>query len=99
MKLQDVGFEPEHTGGNCWALFLRTEIPAPNGENWILLATDGNFGIDFDDMAEGCFVEVGRYPGEDALGTAEGEVCAYETEHDAAVAVLDWLASLRDQRP
>lgn len=91
--LRDLGFVPEHTGGNCWALVLRTGIPAPLGDRWIIWVTDGNFGIDLDDLCDGCRVEVGWYADEDAV--YEGRACEtadFATEDEAARAIGEWLA-------
>jgi hypothetical protein len=52
-------FQVEGTGGGCEALILRHS-------QGVILVTDGNLGVDFDDLADDCQVEVGWYPDEDA---------------------------------
>ena len=92
-------FVPEHTGGNCWALVLRTRIPnRESGETQVWM-TDGNLGIDFGNMAEGCLVEVGWYADDEA--PCEGRAlrsAEFSTLEEALLAVAVWMDTAAPDR-
>ena len=87
-------FTVEDTGGNCQALVLTTTIPNDLTDSTIIWITDGNLGIDFENMCDDCKVLVGWYPDEDAVYEGRAlDTAEFVTIDQALDAINAWLSA------